>query len=360
MRAPFKTTHFKTSYAQDLQLFQNSGQRFWYGLLALALVIAPFALPNYLLSQMVFIFIYSIVGLGLMLLAGYTGQMSIGHAAFMAVGAYTQAALVGAGWPFLLALGSATLAAMVAGIVVGVPALRLKGIYLSIATLAFGFIIEEVITRWEHVTGGSAGLRVAPPEILGVSLRSGQAFYGLCLAVLLLALWLTLNLLRSPAGRAFVAIRDSEISAQSMGIRLARFKTMSFALSAGFAGVGGALYAHKISFLSPEQFTVAQSIELLMMIVIGGLGSIHGVFFGAVFMIVLPQLISLVKDLLPAAIAGSAGLQPLIFGLVLLAFLLLEPLGLYGRWLKVRSYLEQFPYHRRSQSGRQRSYQKSA
>ena len=350
---------FKTRYAQDLQVFEHNGQRFWYGLLALALVVAPFVLPGYLLSQMVFIFIYSIVGLGLMLLAGFTGQMSIGHAAFMAVGAYTQGALVAHGWPFLVALPCAALATMLAGILIGVPALRLKGIYLSIATLAFGFIIEEVITRWEGVTGGSAGLRVKAVEIFGVSLRSGEAFYGLCLLLTVLALWLTLNLLRSPAGRAFIAIRDSEISAQSMGIHLARFKTMSFALSAGFAGVGGALYAHKISFLSPEQFTVAQSIELLMMVVIGGLGSVHGVFFGAVFMIVLPQVIALVKDLLPAALAGSAGLQPLTFGLVLLGFLLVEPMGLYGRWLKVRTYLELFPYYRRNMFGRQRSYQKS-
>ena len=350
---------FKTAYAQDLQLFQHSGQRFWYGLLALALVIAPFALPGYLLSQMVFIFIYAIVGLGLMLLAGFTGQMSIGHAAFMAVGAYTEGALAARGWPFLLSLPCATLATMATGVIVGLPALRLKGIYLSIATLAFGFIIEELITRWDSVTGGSAGLRVRPVEIFDVSLRSPEAFYGLCLVLMTAALWLTLNLLRAPAGRAFIAIRDSEISAQSMGIQAARFKTLSFALSAGFAGLGGALYAHKITFLSPEQFTVAQSIELLMMIVIGGLGSIHGVFFGAIFMIVLPQLIAVCKDLLPAAMAGSAGLQPLVFGGVLLAFLLVEPMGLYGRWLKVRTYLELFPFYRRNMFERQRSYQKS-
>ena len=136
-------------------------------------------------------------------------------------------------------------------------------------------------------------------------------------------------------------------------------RRLSFALSAGFAGLGGVLYAHKITFLSPEQFTVAQSIELLMMIVIGGLGSIHGVFFGAIFMIVLPQLIAVCKDLLPAAMAGSAGLQPLVFGGVLLAFLLVEPMGLYGRWLKVRTYLELFPFYRRNMFERQRSYQKS-
>ena len=144
-----------------------------------------------------------------------------------------------------------------------------------------------------------------------------------------------------------------------MGIHVARFKTMSFALSAAFAGVGGALYAHKIGFISPEQFTVVQSIELLMLIVIGGLGSIHGVFFGAIFMIALPQFIAVLKDALPGDLSGSAGLQPLAFGLILLGFLLFEPMGLYGRWLKVRTYLELFPYYRRGMFKRQRSYQKS-
>ena len=350
---------FKTRYAQDLQLFEHRGERFWYGLLGVLLLVAPFWLPGYLLSQLVFVCIYSIVGLGLMLLAGYTGQMSIGHAAFLAVGAYTEAVLAGRGWPFLVSLPAAALCAMAAGVVVGMPALRLKGIYLSIATLAFGFIIEEVITRWDSVTGGSAGLRVKPVEILGVSLGDATSFYYLCLVLTVAAVLVIVNLLRSPAGRAFIAIRDSEISAQSMGIHLARFKTLSFAISAALAGVGGALYAHKISFISPEQFTVTQSIELLMMIVIGGLGSIHGVFFGAIFMIALPQLVAVLKDYLPAEMAGSSGLQPLAFGLVLLAFLLAEPMGLYGRWVKVRTWFEMFPYYRRDTFSRQRAFQKS-
>ena len=305
------------------------------------------------------IFIYSIVGLGLMLLAGYTGQMSIGHAAFMAVGAYTEAVLAAQGWPFVLSLAMAALLSAAAGVVVGLPALRLKGIYLSIATLAFGFIIEELITRWDSVTGGNAGFTVKPIQIFGEPLRGNVNLYYVSLVVTVAALLLMLNLLRSPAGRAFIAIRDSEVSAQSMGIHVARFKTMSFALSAAFAGVGGALYAHKIGFISPEQFTVVQSIELLMLIVIGGLGSIHGVFFGAVFMIALPQLIAVLKDALPGDLSGSAGLQPLAFGLILLGFLLFEPMGLYGRWLKVRTDLELCPYYRRGMFKRQRSYQKS-
>ncbi|MDO5626133.1 MAG: branched-chain amino acid ABC transporter permease [Pseudomonadota bacterium] len=350
---------FKTSYEQDIRLVKHTGQLFWYGLLALALLAAPWMVGDYWLSQLTFVLIYGIVGLGLMLLAGFTGQFSLGHAAFLGVGAYTQAVLTGAGWPFPLALAcSAGLAAAV-GVMVGLPALRLKGIYLGIATLAFGFIVEEVFARWEHVTGGNAGLMVDVPDLFGWRIESTAGFYFLCLVIAVVATLGMLNLLRSPTGRAFVAIRDSEISAQSMGIHLARYKTLSFALSAALAGVGGALYAHKIRFLSPEQFGILQSIDLLLMIVIGGLGSVHGAFLGAIFLIAMPQAISMVKDYLPAAIGQAPGLQGVVYGVVLIAFVMFEPMGLYGRWLKVRTWFQMFPFYRKGMFKRQKSFQKS-
>jgi branched-chain amino acid transport system permease protein len=168
-----------------------------------------------------------------------------------------------------------------------------------------------------------------------------------------------LNLLRAPTGRAFVAIRDSEISAQSMGIHLARYKTLSFAISAALAGLAGALYAHKLQFISPDQFNILQSIDLLLMIVIGGLGSVHGAFLGAIFLITMPQLIAMVKDYLPAVVGQAPGLQGLVYGMVLIAFVLFEPMGLYGRWLKVRTYFEMFPFYRKGMFKRQKSFQKS-
>ena len=168
-----------------------------------------------------------------------------------------------------------------------------------------------------------------------------------------------LNLLRSATGRAFVAIRDSEISAQSMGIHLARYKTLSFAISAALAGIGGALYAHKLQFISPDQFNIVQSIDLLLMVVIGGLGSVHGAFLGAIFLISMPQLIALSKDYLPEAIGQAPGLQAVVYGVVLMAFVLFEPMGLYGRWLKVRTWLQLFPFYRRGMFKRQKSYAKS-
>ncbi|WP_342130565.1 branched-chain amino acid ABC transporter permease [Hydrogenophaga sp. OTU3427] len=350
---------FKTDYDQDIRLAKHGGHTFWYSALMLFLVAAPWVVDEYWLAQLTFVLIYAIVGLGLMLLAGFTGLFSLGHAAFLGVGAYTQAVLVNAGLPFPLALVCAGLLSAAVGMVVGLPALRVKGIYLGMATLAFGFIVEEVMARWEHVTGGNAGLSVQPPQLFGWQLDTTEEFYGLCLLLCVGATLAIVNLMRSSTGRAFVAIRDSEISAQSMGIHLARYKTLSFALSAALAGIGGALYAHKIQFLSPEQFSIIQSIDLLLMVVIGGLGSIHGAFLGAIFLIVMPQMIAQAKDFLPPAIGGATGLQGTVYGIVLVAFVLFEPMGLYGRWLKIRTYFQLFPFYRRGMFKRQKSFQKS-
>ena len=339
---------FKTSYEQDIRLAKHGGHVFWYSLLCLALVAAPWVAPEYWLAQLTFVLIYAIVGLGLMLLAGFTGLFSLGHAAFLGVGAYTQAVLTGMGWPFALSLACAAGLSAAVGVVVGLPALRVKGIYLGMATLSFGFIVEEVFARWESVTGGNSGKHLVPPQIAGYSFETTESFYFLCLVIAVVSTLAILNLLRSPTGRAFVAIRDSEISAQSMGIHLARYKTLSFSISAALAGIGGALYAHKL-----------QSIDLLLMIVIGGLGSVHGAFLGAIFLISMPQLISLGKDWLPDSIGQSPGLQAVVYGVVLIAFVLFEPMGLYGRWLKVRTWLQMFPFYRKGLFKRQKSFQKS-
>ena len=350
---------FKTDYRQDLRLFKHGGQVFWYGALLLALMVAPWLLPDYWVSQLIFVCIYSIAGIGLMVLVGFTGQVSLGHAAFLAMGAYTEAYLQQHGWPFVLSLSFSALVAGITGIIVGLPALRVKGMYLAIATLAFGFIVEEGLARADSVTGGNAGKMLGPLEVFGLPIDSDQRFYYLVLFFLVLVVLGVMNLLRSPTGRAFVAIRDSEISAQSMGINLARYKTTAFALSAAIAGIAGAFYAHKIRFLSPDQFTFLQSIELLIILVVGGVGSIYGAIFGAAFWIVVQQLIVLAKDWLPPAIGQQTGLQPTVFGLILIAFILFEPMGLYGRWLKVRTFFQLFPFYRKGMFRRQKSYMKS-
>src|SRR6187402_2974214 len=174
---------FKTGYGQDIKLAKHGGHVFWYSLLGLLLVAAPWLFAEYWLAQLTFVLIYAIVGLGLMLLAGFTGLFSLGHAAFLGVGAYTQAVLTNMGLPFPIALALAGLLSAAVGVIVGLPALRVKGIYLGIATLSFGFIVEEVLARWESVTGGNAGIHVKPPQMFGWKLSSGEEFYFLCLVI---------------------------------------------------------------------------------------------------------------------------------------------------------------------------------
>ena len=192
------------------------------------------------------------------------------------------------------------------GLIVGLPALRMTGIYLTIATLAFAVIIQEVFSRWESVTHGFAGMKVDKPVIFGVEFATDRSFYYLCLLFLVLTLWLTRNLLRSPTGRAWIAIRDSEIAAQSMGVNLAIYKSMAFAYSAGIMGLAGALFAHKIAFLAPDIFNILLSIQFLLLVIVGGLGSLHGAVFGAIFVALLPPLIAILRDSIPDSMADFA------------------------------------------------------
>ncbi|MGE3992808.1 branched-chain amino acid ABC transporter permease [Pseudorhodoplanes sp.] len=349
---------FKTSYLDDIRLIQHRGPIFWYGLLALLLIIAPFVLSPYYVTQLTLIAIYAIVGVGLLVLTGYTGQISLGHAAFLGIGAYTQAILVINGMPAEVAIPAAILVTAAVGVFVGIPALRLFGIYLAIATLAFSFIIEEVLARWESVTGGNAGLQVPKLALFGLQV-SNTGFYFLAMGLVAAVILGVLNLMRAPTGRAFISIRDSEIAARSLGVNLVYYKTLAFALSAGLTGLAGALYAHKFGFITPEQFSLLLSIDLLIMLFIGGVQAIHGAVFGAIFIVALPQFIAELKDYLPAKIVDKPGLQPVIFGMIMILFILFEPKGFYGRWLKIREYFENFPLYRRGAHRRQRLYMKS-
>ena len=372
---------FKTSYDHDLGLFRDPVQRRWYAALLAAVLLLPWAVPDYL-SDVSLVLIYGLCGLSLMVLAGFTGLVSLGHAAFLGIGAYAHVFfLQDLGLPWVVSVALAAALAAVAGVLVGLPALRMTGVYLTIATLAFALIIQEVFSRWERVTHGLKGRPVDKPVIFGVSLASDAAFYFLCLAVLIGGLWLTANVLRAPTGRAWVAIRDSEIAAQSMGVHLARYKTLAFAYSAGLMGAAGALFAHRIGFLAPDIFSVLLSIQFLLMVVVGGLGSLHGAIYGAVFVAMLPVLIAQMRDTTPqwaghlvgllGRDAGAAayltvdrfvkqpGLEPGIFGLILVLFILFEPLGIYGRWRKIQLLFSTFPLYKRATFRRQKTYMRS-
>ena len=372
---------FKTAYEHDLGLFRDPVQRRWYAALLAGVILLPLAVPAYL-SDISLVFIYGLCGLSLMVLAGYTGLVSLGHAAFLGIGAYAHVYFVqDLGLPWIVAVALAAVLSAASGVLVGLPALRMTGVYLTIATLAFALIIQEVFTRWDRVTHGLKGRPVDKPVLFGVSFASDWAFYFLCLAVLIAGLWLTANLLRSPTGRAWVAIRDSEIAAQSMGVHLARYKTLAFAYSAGLMGAAGALFAHKIGFLAPDIFSVLLSIQFLLMVVVGGLGSLHGALYGAVFVALLPVLISEARDHVPAWAGHAAaalgkgvgdavyqsldrfvkqpGLEPGVFGLILVLFILFEPLGIYGRWRKIWLYFSTFPLYKTATFRRQKTYMRS-
>ncbi|WBU31098.1 branched-chain amino acid ABC transporter permease [Rhodopseudomonas palustris] len=376
------SAHVRTSYAQSEQLFPSKNAAFWYAVLVAALIAAPYVLESYYLSQLVFVLIYAIVGIAMNVLSGQAGQVSIGHAAFMAIGAYSAAVAEKYGLPLPVYLVLAGGFTGLIGYLVGLPALRLHGIYLAIATLAFAFIVEEIVTRWESVTNGNEGLMLGAPSLFGLKLGA-QGFYYLCLGVTLVVILAAINILRSPTGRAFLAIRDSETAARSMGIDTARYKTRAFAISAAFTGLAGVLYAHKLSFISPEMFSLSMSIEFVMMIIIGGVLSLRGAVFGAIFMIIVDPILIVVKDKVPqltlgamqgvglsdqltdaiqagvVRVAGAPGLKSLIFGLIIILFIIFEPMGLDGRWARIKSYFRQFPLYRPTSARAQRMFLKS-
>ena len=372
---------FKTSYYQDFGLFRNRTQLGWYLVLMLGLLSMPFLLPAYLVDFSL-VLIFGLCGLSLMVLVGYTGLVSLGHAAFLGIGAYSHVYFSqDLGVPWIVSVALAAMVAAATGVLVGLPALRMTGLYFAIATLAFALIIQEVFTRWDSVTGGLKGKMVERPVIFGYALHDEATFYLLCLGCLISGLWLTRNLLRAPTGRALMAIRDSEIAAQSIGINLAFYKIMAFGYSAAMMGVAGALFAHKVGFLAPDIFTVLLSIQFLLMVVVGGLGSLHGAIFGAIFVALLPVAISTARDSVPewfgqvfgvfgadTGFAVSAavdrfvkqpGLEPGIFGLILVLFILFEPQGIYGRWAKIKLYFSLFPLYKQATFKRQKSYMKS-
>jgi branched-chain amino acid transport system permease protein len=375
---------FKTDYDDDIRLLPHSGYVVSYGTLLVLLVIAPFLLSSYLMSQLVFVCIYATVGVGILILTGFTGQASLGHAAFFAIGAYTAAYLQQFGVPFEIYFIAAGLLAGIVGAIVGFPALRLQGIYLVIATISFAFIVEEILARWESVTRGNEGMRVKTLQLFGASVpRDSPAFFFLCLAVLILTIVGTLNLLRSPTGRAFVAIRESETAARSLGINVSLYKVKSFAISAAITGLAGCLFAHKLSFISPEMFTLQLSIEFIIVILIGGTFSLHGAVLGAIFIVMIDPFLTYLKDDVPgmigqlaaafgagseragriqdgvAAVASANGLKGAIYGIIIVLFVLFEPLGLYGRWLKIKLFFQLFPLYKSATFKRQKLYVKS-
>lgn len=349
---------FKKRYEQDLALARHGGDVFWYSLLAVAVVALPSLLSDYYVSQLSLLLIWVIGGVGTMLLVGYTGQVSLGQAAFIGIGAYTEAVLVSHGVSPLIAVPAAAALAGVVGILIGLPLTRLHGIYLAIGTLAFAAIVEQVFAHWS-LTGGHSGLAVPPLEVAGVALGDAKPFYFLCVTLAAFATVIVLNWMRSPTGRALVALRDSEVAARSMGVNLVYYKSVAFCASAVLSGLMGALLAHKISYLSPEVFGPLLSIQMLMLVIVGGLGSMHGVYFGAVFIVLLPLAIGVAKAHLPEFIAQQPAVEPGMYGVILVAFIIFEPTGIHGRWQKIKYLFASFPLYKADSFKKQKTYMRS-
>ncbi len=320
------------SYTQDLGFARKRVTRALLALLLAAVAAFPWVAPDYMVFIATLVALYSIGVMGQNLLIGYTGQISFGQAGFLAIGAFSFGHFRIWGAPFLVALAGAGLLAALAGVVVGFPSLRLKGPYLSIATLGFGVAVYQIFVNWEVLSGGRSGLAIAKLKPM-FGLSSVRYEYCVYLALLAGFTLATYNLISSFVGRAFVAIRDSDIAAEVNGVNLTRYKLLAFALSSFYAGVHGALYAQVLGHIEPQIFNILESITLFVAVIIGGVASIEGSILGAAFVILVPKVFADFREMVPV-----------VYGLTILLVLMFQPLGLFGLWLKTRLYFQLWPF----------------
>lgn len=346
----------KRDYYEDVQFFTSGVVFFWFMVLMAFLALFPFLVKNYYVYVANYIAINIIVVIGLNILVGYTGQISLGHAGFFAIGAYgTIIFMTKAHLPFLIALPLAGIVAALFGFLLGIPALRLEGPYLAIATLGFGLTITQVIGRIEFF-GGRHGLHAPELAIGPWNLNSDRDFYYLLIVITVLLTLIARNLIKTKVGRAFIAIRDADIAAETMGVNLVFYKTLAFAVSAFYAGIAGGLYTFVLRFIEPEIFTLLMSIMFLAMVVVGGLGSIMGSIAGASLLswmdLQLRNILSIpyVGEWLEAlsksyfSITGVSNIQFIVFGLIMILIMLFEPLGIYGIWIRTKIYWKTWPF----------------
>jgi branched-chain amino acid transport system permease protein len=341
---------FNQSYAQDMAIIRTKTQ--W--VILFAFLILLFTCPLYSSGRI--LTILTIIGItvisvhGLNILTGYCDQISLGHAGFMAVGGYVSGILCAKlGWSFWAALPTAGLAAGMVGLIFGLPSLRIKGFYLIMATIAAHFIIIWVILHLYNVTGGADGLAVPRPEIGGFVFKSKASYFYLVMVIACLVTFLTKNIARTRAGRAFIAIKDNDLAAEVMGINLWTYKLLAFFIGCVFAGVAGSLLVHYIAFASVDQFPFMNSVWYLGMLIVGGMGSTAGAIFGVVFLKLLDELVTIagpaLATIFPAIAAQAAASLSLIMrGLVIILFLIFEPRGLHHWWERIKAYYRLWPF----------------
>ena len=345
---------YRTSYKKDMSMFDDKGGFYFVFLAILFLSLCPIFFDAHIIFLLINIGFYAIAALGLNILVGFTGQISVGHAVFFGFGAFASVWLNNNFFfiPVWLSIPLAAIWTAIIGLLFGIPAARVKGLYLAIATLAAQFIIQDFFSRASWFTGGVDGALAKPFQLGSIVFDSDQKYFYVVLFWLVISFLAATNLMRTRDGRAFLAVRDHYLSAEMMGINLTKYRILSFGISSFFAGLGGALYGHYLGFVSIEEFNIQLSITFLAMIIIGGLGSIRGSIMGAAFMVLLPELM----DWLARILSGS-GLDNILslsealpflkeasIGLVIILFLIFEPNGLAYRWGQVRAWFKLYPF----------------
>jgi branched-chain amino acid transport system permease protein len=344
--------NFNDRYEQELTIFETDfGRTALAAGLVLLFAVVPYVSGPYFLYILNMIAITAVAAIGLNILIGFTGQLSLGHGAFFGVGAYAAAVLAtDAGFPFLLAVPCAGVITALVGVLFGLPSGRLKGLYLTIATLAGQFIIEYLLIHWESLTKGTMGIVLPEASIFGVALGGDRSFFYIAYGSLIFMTVIAVNLMRTRYGRAFVAIRDNDRAAEGMGIPIFPYKLLAFAISSFYAGVAGALWAYYMVSITTEPFNLALSVEYIAMVIIGGLGSVAGSIYGAIFITGLNEGLRWLSDILMSTDVLSAiglsmaPLRELAFGSAIVLFILLEPRGLAEVWRIIRSNFRLWPF----------------
>jgi branched-chain amino acid transport system permease protein len=358
-------------YGRDMAIFPSSTTMSWFAVLVVALVIIGLRLPADLALLGATAAVAAVGAIGLNIVTGWAGQVSLGHAFFLGVGAFTAAVvngdpdgrLVGFGLPMWVWLPAAGIVAALAGLVVSPLAFRLRGLYLAFVTLGLVFIGEHILREARPLTGGQGVGRSAPDpvifgfdlgtdgDVFGVFLESEQKFFFFGLLVLLVMGLLAKNLVRSRIGRAFAAIRDRDVAAEIIGVSLTKYKMIAFAISSFYAGVAGALIWMFIGFINPVSFNILLSIRYVAMVLVGGVATISGSIMGAAFITFLPRIVDKLAGFLPFISEAPTGgfltkfqVEEMLFGLLIVAFLIVEPLGLYGLWIRIRNYFKAWPF----------------
>lgn len=338
-----------TTYRADEAIFRTQTQKIWMGILLVFLILFPFLSSPYLLFLGCMVGIAVISATGLNILVGLTGQISLGHGGFMGVGAYTAVWLAdNLGMPVFLTIPLAGLMTAGVGMVVGLPSLRVKGLYLAIATMAASVILHFVFVHWESVTGGNRGFNLQNASVFGWELNSDFRMYFIIIPLAVFAVIGQRNLLRTRIGRAFIAIRDRDISAEVLGVNLLKYKLMSFGLSSFYAGCAGALWAYFFKIVTPESFPLDASIFYLAAIIVGGMGTVLGPILGAGFMTLVPEILKMfteiVVPIMPNAQVLLSPVKGIVFGMLIVCFLLFEPHGLCEIWRRIQRFFRIWPF----------------